>query len=94
MARPASNFETGALKPLSRRGVGTEIGIQRLAPAGIERDVGSIRGPVSPQRASFLGKGWDRPGRQRAHFETAPFSEATADHIVIRALHAGSFLVA
>jgi hypothetical protein len=32
-----------------------------------------------PQKTSHSGMRWDRPGRQRAHFETAPFGEATPD---------------
>ena len=59
----AVEFQDRCLKPLRRRTLAPKLAPNGLAPAGIERDGGSIRGPVSPQRASFLGKGWDRPER-------------------------------
>jgi hypothetical protein len=36
----------------------------------------------------------DRTALAQEIFETASFGEATADHVAIRALHAGSFSVA
>src|SRR5271165_1274354 len=53
----------------------------RLAPNGLStgRDRAGWRLQPRggrPQNTSFLGTRWDRPGRHRAHFETAPFDRS------------------
>jgi hypothetical protein len=91
---PGIEFQDRCPEPLRRRGVGTQIGTQRLSTGWDE--TGSRCSPMvrRPHESSCFRRKRYGLGRQIMHFETAPFGEATADHVVIRALHAGSFSVA
>jgi hypothetical protein len=62
-----------------------------LARDGMRRDGGSLLRPEKPQKTSRFGTLQDSEGRGLTHFETTPIGEATPDHVVVRALHAGSF---
>jgi hypothetical protein len=66
-----------------------------LAPDGLAQ--GRIKRNETPrqqrrkrQKTSSSGTQRDLRGQQGAHFETAPFGEATPNFVIVQDLHAGS----
>src|SRR5437016_3897540 len=63
---------------IQARPIGTRIGTRRISTGrdGVGRQLDRKAG--KPQKTSFFGTRWYRPGRRRTHFETAPFRENKA----------------
>src|SRR5215471_20260649 len=63
-------------------GDGTQISTQRLSTGWDRAGRRIYLRDGEPQKSSFAGTLWDRPGWRQAHFETAPFDRSASGVII------------